>query len=264
MLTFPPISPVAFSIFGLDIRWYALAYLTAFILGWLYVRGLNRLYALRALPLALIDDFLSWAMLGVIAGGRMGYILFYNLPFYLDHPLRVFYLWEGGMSFHGGASGVIIALIIFAYVQKIPLFQLSDMVCAAVPMGLFFGRLANFVNGELYGRVTSGPWGMVFPGTDGQPRYPTQLFEAAGEGALLFLILFMMMRISSVRARAGIVSAVFLGGYAIVRFMIEFIREPDVQVGVFPIGLTMGQILCLPMVLGALLVLVMARRRWGA
>lgn len=262
MLAYPDISPIAFEVFGLPIRWYAISYLMGFILGWFYVRYLHRSYHQQSYPSAYIDDFLTWTMLGVIAGGRLGYILFYNLDVYLENPLHIFFVWQGGMSFHGGAAGVIIALFLFARAKQIKLFELSDMVCAAVPIGLLFGRMANFINGELYGRVTSYPFGMVFPDTDGLPRHPSQLYEAASEGLFLFILLFILMRFKAVRDRPGIVSAVFLMGYGVCRFMIEYVREPDAQLGILNMGLTMGQILCLPMILGGAAVLLVARGTW--
>lgn len=271
-LNFPTINPVAFTIPQLDvgivalgpfsIRWYALAYLAGFLVGWRYALRLNRLYGDRALPYNYIDDFLTWTVLGVVMGGRVGYILFYHLDLFLKDPLYLFRVWEGGMSFHGGATGVILALLIFSAVYRVRLFQLADIVCACVPIGLLLGRLANFVNAELYGRVTDSRWGMVFPGTDGQPRHPSQLYEAAGEGLLLFIILGLLMRCAAVRERPGIVSGLFLIGYGLCRFMIEYVREPDAHLGILPLGITMGQTLCLPMFLGGALVLLTSSQYW--
>lgn len=271
-LDFPHIDPVALTIPAITlagitagpfmIRWYALAYLTGFLAGWRYALRLNRLYGTGMISAAKIDDFITWVVLGVVAGGRIGYVLFYNFDYFIDNPLHVFRLWEGGMSFHGGAAGVIIAIIAFARYHRINMFVLADIVCACVPIGLLLGRLANFVNAELYGRVTNVPWAMVFPDSDGQPRHPSQLYEAASEGLLLFVILGILMRFEAVRNRPGIISAVFLAGYGLCRFMIEFVREPDAQLGTLSIGLTMGQMLCLPMILGGLLVVAVSRRFW--
>jgi phosphatidylglycerol:prolipoprotein diacylglycerol transferase len=264
-MTFPDISPIAFELGPLVIRWYALAYIAGFLLGWGYARHLNNLWGKDgavAWPARLIDDFMTWAILGVILGGRLGYTLFYNFDYFSAHPDEILYVWHGGMSFHGGAAGVIAAIIIFAVVQKINMFRLADIVCACVPLGLFFGRLANFINAELYGRVTTSPWGMVFPGSDGQPRHPSQLYEAIGEGLVLFIILAILMHLRWVRERVGIVSAVFLTGYATVRFLVEFVREPDAQLGTLSFGLTMGQTLCLPMIVGAVAVMMVARKSW--
>lgn len=259
-LTFPVIDPVVVKIGPLMIRWYALAYLAGFLVGWVYALRLARRYGDNLITRQHIDDFMMWAVIGVIAGGRIGYVLFYNFPYFLSQPLHIFYVWEGGMSFHGGATGVVLAIIGYAIANKLPLFRLADIVCACVPIGLFFGRLANFINAELYGRVTTHPFGMVFPGTDGQPRHPSQLYEAVSEGLLLFTILAIMMMVPGIRNRAGLVSAVFLIGYGICRFLIEFVREPDVQLGTLSFGLTMGQSLCLPMIFGGVMVWLIARR----
>lgn len=261
-LPFPDIDPVLIAIGPFAIRWYALAYLSAFLLGWGYARHLNSRYGDAAMSPRLIDDFLMWVVIGVIAGGRLGYVLFYNAGYYLDHPLHIFYVWQGGMSFHGGAAGVIVAIIAYALYHKINMFRLADIICACVPIGLLLGRCANFINAELYGRVTNVPWAFVFPGSDGQPRHPSQLYEALGEGLVLFIILAILMRMQAVRDRPGIVSAVFLTGYATVRFLVEFVREPDAQMGTLSFGLTMGQTLCLPMVVGAIVTVLIARRGW--
>ena len=251
-LTFPDISPIAFSIGPLPIRWYALAYLTGFIVGWRYVLYLaGRMPEQRPNKID-IDDFLSWGILGVILGGRVGYILFYQPELYAAHPMEMFQVWRGGMSFHGGASGMIIAMIIYAWRKQIYVLRLTDWICCAVPIGLFFGRIANFINGELFGRVTTAPIGMVFPHGGPEPRHPSQLYEAGLEGVVLFLILCVMAHIKWVRARPGVISGVFLIGYAISRIIVEFFREPDVQLG-FVIGqYTMGQLLSVPMVIGGL------------
>lgn len=248
-LTYPHIDPVAVSIGPLDIRWYALAYLAGILLGWAYGLYLARIdEGCRPTKLD-IDDFVPWAVLGVIAGGRLGYVLFYQPGLYLADPLSIFKVWEGGMSFHGGALGVIVALIAYAKVKSIPLLRLTDITCAAVPIGLCFGRLANFINGELFGRVTDAPVGMIFPHGGAAPRHPSQLYEAALEGAVLFLILAALYHTKAVRERPGIVTGTFLAGYGIFRFGIEYFREPDYYLGLFWGLLSMGQILCIPMVM---------------
>jgi phosphatidylglycerol:prolipoprotein diacylglycerol transferase len=261
-IPFPEISPVAFEIGPLVIRWYALAYLGGFLLGWAYALRLATRLADPAITRARIDDFIAWVILGVIAGGRLGYVIFYQPDYYWAHPLETLYLWHGGMSFHGGAMGVIIAIIAYARVYRINMFRLADIVCACVPIGLGLGRVANFINAELYGRVTSMPWAVIFPGSDGQPRHPSQVYQAVGEGLILFVVLAVLMRTRFAMARPGLVSAVFLAGYAAARFVIEFFREPDAHLGTLSFGLTMGQTLCIPMVLGALLVIAIARRDW--
>jgi phosphatidylglycerol:prolipoprotein diacylglycerol transferase len=205
-----------------------------------------------------IDDFLSWGILGVILGGRIGYVLFYQSSLYMHDPLEILKLWHGGMSFHGGASGMIIAMVVYAWRKKFSILRLTDIVCCAVPIGLFFGRIANFVNGELFGRVTDAPWGMVFPRGGDLPRHPSQLYEAGLEGLVLFFILFALVRVKAVRDRPGIISGVFLIGYAISRTVIEFFREPDVQIGFLAGGYTMGQVLCVPMMIGGLVAILYA------
>ncbi len=251
-IPFPDIDPVAVSIGPIAIRWYALAYLSAFLLGWkyvIYLAGKNPEQRPNRLDL---DDFLPWGILGVILGGRVGYVLFYQTAMYLHNPLEIFMLWHGGMSFHGGALGMILAMIIYAWRKKIYVLRLTDWVCCAVPIGLFLGRIANFINGELFGRVTDAPWGMVFPHGGELPRHPSQLYEAALEGLVLFLILFALAHNKKVRERPGIISGIFLIGYALSRITVEFFREPDVQIGFLFDYFTMGQLLCIPMIIGGL------------
>jgi phosphatidylglycerol:prolipoprotein diacylglycerol transferase len=251
-IPFPDIDPVAVSIGPIAIRWYALAYLSAFLLGWKYVTylaGKNPEQRPNRLDL---DDFLPWGILGVILGGRVGYVLFYQTAMYLHNPLEIFMLWHGGMSFHGGALGMILAMIVYAWRKKIYVLRLTDWVCCAVPIGLFLGRIANFINGELFGRVTDAPWGMVFPHGGELPRHPSQLYEAALEGLVLFLILFALAHNKKVRERPGIISGVFLIGYALSRITVEFFREPDAQIGFLFDYFTMGQLLCIPMIIGGL------------
>lgn len=254
-LPFPDIDPVAFHLGPLPVRWYALAYLTAFLLGWRYVlhlAGLDKETHLKShITTAHIDDFFPWAMLGVILGGRLGYVLFYQFESYMASPSEIFMIWNGGMSFHGGAVGMIIAMIVFSWRKKIDVLRLTDMICAAVPIGLFFGRIANFINGELYGRVSSSPWAMAFPQGGPEPRHPSQLYEAWLEGVVLMVILAVLIHVPGIRNRPGIVSAVFLAGYGAFRFVVEFFREPDAHLGFIAAWLTMGQILCIPMFLGA-------------
>lgn len=254
-MEFPNIDPVAFSLGPLQIRWYALAYIAGFLLGWkycLYLAGLDKDERPTKTD---VDDFLPWAILGVILGGRIGYILFYQLEFYLAEPMEIAKIWNGGMSFHGGALGVIIALFVFGYVQKFNPLRLADMVCCAVPIGLFFGRIANFINGELFGRITNVPWGIDFPRGGGMPRHPSQLYEAGLEGLVLFIILFLLARMKSIRDMPGVLSGVFLAGYASARFFVEFFREPDLQIGFIAETFTMGQILCIPMFLAGIAII---------
>ncbi len=249
------IDPIAFAIGPIVIRWYALAYLAGFLVGWKYCVKL----AVRSpdtRPNAQdIDDFLTWAVIGVILGGRFGYVMFYNLDYYMSEPLEALKIWRGGMSFHGGVLGVMLAMIGYSKVYKVGLFRLSDIVCAAAPIGLFFGRIANFINAELYGRPTDLPWGVKFPGTN-EPRHPSQLYEALLEGLILFIILYFVMRLP--KTIIGLASGVFLMFYGIFRILIEFVREPDVQIGLIGNSISMGQILCLPMIFGGLFIIIFA------
>jgi phosphatidylglycerol:prolipoprotein diacylglycerol transferase len=257
-LTFPNIGPElfhidAFQLFGLTLgpfalRWYALAYIVGLVIGWRYCVWLARKPPVTVTTLQL-DDFLVWAILAVILGGRLGYVLFYQPGQYLADPLMILQLWHGGMSFHGGTGGVLIALILVARRRKIPFLALCDIVTAAVPIGLFLGRLANFVNAELYGRPTDVPWAMVFPTDPAQARHPSQLYEAGLEGIVLFIILFGLMQNEAARRRHGLVTGAFLAGYALSRIFAEFFREPDAFLGFIAAGTTMGQWLSLPMLL---------------
>jgi phosphatidylglycerol---prolipoprotein diacylglyceryl transferase len=247
VIPFPIIDPIAVHIGPFAIRWYALAYVTGLLAGWRYCLWLA---GRPPLPIGRMyfDDFLVWAVLGVILGGRIGYILFYNGDYYLKHPLQMFMVWHGGMSFHGGLLGVILAMWLFARSRALPFFALADIIACATPIGLFLGRIANFINGELFGRPTDLPWAMVFPGGGPVPRHPSQLYEAAVEGILLFLVMFALARYTSLRGRLGFLSGAFLVGYGLSRFTLEFFREPDPQLGFLTFGTTMGQLLSLPMI----------------
>jgi phosphatidylglycerol---prolipoprotein diacylglyceryl transferase len=258
-LIYPNLNPVALKLGPLSIRWYGLAYITGLILGWRYTVWLARQKRFNgpgSRPTANdLDDFLFWAMAGVLIGGRLGIVLFYQPSFYFSHPLEILKVWEGGMSFHGGMLGVTTALILFARQRKMHLFDVSDLVATATPIGLFFGRLANFVNGELWGRVTDVPWGVIFPNAGIVPRHPSELYEAGTEGIILFLILFYMVRFTNAREKPGLVTGVFLIGYACARIFCEFYREPDNFLCFLWFGATMGQLLSIPVfLLGAWIV----------
>lgn len=248
MWEFPNIDPVAIAIGPLAIRWYALAYLAGIILGWRYCMMLAGLDQGTRPTKQDVDDFLPWAVAGVILGGRIGYVLFYQHAHYFAHPIEILKIWQGGMSFHGGAIGVIIMLFVFPWLRGFAPLRLADYVCAAVPIGLFFGRIANFINGELYGRVTDSAWGMVFPRGGELPRHPSQLYEAGLEGLVLFLILMVLVLTPDVRRRPGIVAGAFLAWYGMFRAFIEFFREPDAYLGLIGGVISMGQILSLPMI----------------
>jgi phosphatidylglycerol---prolipoprotein diacylglyceryl transferase len=257
-LAFPQIDPVAIEIGPLQIRWYALAYIAGLVLGWRYA-----LYLAPRSPHAIkrqdVDDFLTWATVGVVLGGRLGYVLFYKPLYYLSNPLEIFAVWHGGMSFHGGALGVIIAIFWFCHRRQIPTLAFADLVCCATPIGLFFGRIANFINSELWGRVSDVPWAMVFPNGGPVPRHPSQLYQAGMEGLALFTVLAVLQFGTRLRERAGALSGVFLLGYGIARFIGEFFRQPDAHLGYLVFGATMGQLLSLPLVAAGLWLLLRAR-----
>jgi phosphatidylglycerol:prolipoprotein diacylglycerol transferase len=254
-------NPVAFALGPLKIHWYALAYLTGFIGGWAYLR---HLIALKSLPITReqLDDLLSYAIAGVLLGGRLGYVLFYNFPYYSAHPLEVFYLWQGGMAFHGGLIGIILALLLFSHRHRLNPFTIGDLVAAAGPIGLFFGRLTNFINGELWGRVSDVPWAMIFPSAPtAEPRHPSQLYEAGLEGLFLFTLLWFLASRTDALKKPGRIGGLFLIGYAASRFAIEFVRQPDEQLGFLYAGATMGQLLSIPMALFGLWVLLRSYRQ---
>jgi phosphatidylglycerol---prolipoprotein diacylglyceryl transferase len=264
VLPFPAINPVLIQLGPLAIRWYALAYIVGIIAGWFYARRIiasESLWGGRA-PMTVIDfdDFIVWITLGIILGGRTGYVLFYNLPHFIEHPLQIFQLWNGGMSFHGGVLGCCVAIVLFALQRHIPILSLGDVTCAVAPIGLFLGRLANFINGELWGRPTDVPWAMVFPNGGPVPRHPSQLYEATLEGVVLFVVLGLMVRAGWLK-RPGVIAGAFGVGYGIARITCEFFREPDVQLGFLWGGLTMGMLLCIPLILAGLAILAFAFRR---
>lgn len=258
MWAYPEIDPVAFSIGPLVIRWYALAYLAGFLIGWRYCMHIAGFDEGKRPNAKDIDDFLPWAIVGVILGGRLGYVLFYQADYYFANPGEIYKLWHGGMSFHGGTLGVIASMILYSWRQKISLLRLADFVAACAPIGLFFGRLANFINGELYGRVTQSSWGMVFPHAGEEPRHPSQLYEAFLEGLVLFILLAVAVRIKAVRDRQGMVAGLFLIGYGVFRSVVELFREPDAYLGLFWGSISMGQILSLPMALAGVALCVFA------
>jgi phosphatidylglycerol:prolipoprotein diacylglycerol transferase len=259
-LPYPKIDPVLIQLGPLAIRWYALAYIAGLVIGWQAMRRVCEQRPVVLTP-AKIDDFLMWAALGVILGGRIGYVLFYKLPFFLEHPSAIFLIWEGGMSFHGGLLGVIAAILGFALYHKTDPFQLSDLVAIVAPTGLFFGRLANFVNGELWGRVTDVSWAMVFPHGGPLPRHPSQLYQAFFEGVLLTLLVVWVWKRFDARRRPGLLTGTFCAGYGAARIAGEFFREPDAHLGYLWGPLTMGMLLSLPMIaFGAWLILRAERR----
>ncbi len=261
VIPYPGIDPVLLQLGPVVIRWYALAYIAGLLLAWRYVRALAT-HPPKTAAAVDIDDFLVWATLGVVLGGRLGYVVFYKPGFYLDNPLAILQVWRGGMSFHGGLLGVLVAGALFARRRSIGYLAFADLLSCAAPIGLFLGRLANFFNAELIGRVTDVPWAMVFPGGGNAPRHPSQLYEAALEGLVLFVLLYALRRIEGVRRRPGLLTGVFLSGYALTRATAELFRQPDVHIGFLLGGTTMGQWLSAPMlVIGVYLIF---RRRPGS
>jgi len=261
MLVHPEFDPVALQLGPVAVRWYGLMYLIGFV-AWLL---LGRARAKQRPELGYsgkdLDDILFYGVLGVVLGGRLGYVLFYKLGEYLHDPVRILYVWEGGMSFHGGFLGVILAMAWYAHRSRRHWFSVTDFIAPLVPLGLGAGRLGNFINAELWGRPTDVPWAMIFPNVDAQPRHPSQLYEFALEGVVLFLILWIF---SSRPRPLGAVSGVFLVGYGLFRFLVEYTREPDSYLGVLAMGFTMGQWLSIPMILGGIAMLAWAYRRTPA
>ena len=264
-MTFPDFDPVLVHIGPFAIRWYALAYVAGILLGWRYAVNLIRSPQLwgGTTPTAndrQIDDLVLWLTLGVIGGGRIGYILFYKPALIWTDPVEIIRLWNGGMSFHGGLLGVTAALVGFAIANRIQVVRLADLVAPCVPIGLFFGRIANFINGELWGRPTTVPWAMIFPHAGPEPRHPSQLYEAALEGLTLFLVLRWGTHIAKLLPRRGALTGIFLVGYALTRIALENVREPDRDMPHFPLGLTMGMMLSIPMLIAGLALIGWSRR----
>lgn len=266
MLTFPDFNPVAINLFGLKIHWYALMYLLAFALGYVLMRRRLHHEPFRSITKPErwskvdVEDILLAAIVGVLVGGRLGYCLFYQPAKYLAHPLEIFKLWDGGMSFHGGAIGVALGLAWYAWRHKRPFLQVADFLVPAAPIGLAAGRFGNFINGELWGREApaSLPWAMIFPTGGDVPRHPSQLYQMLLEGVLLFVLLWLYARKPRYR---GEVAGFFLAGYGIFRFIAEFWREPDSYLGLLGLGFSMGQWLSVPMILGGVILWTWAHTR---
>jgi len=263
LIPFPAIDPVLVSIGPIAIRWYALAYIVGILLGWLYARAVVARPALwggkAPMTVADYDDFVLWVTLGIILGGRRGYVPFYNPSYFAAHPVEIFQLWNGGMSFHGGFLGCVLAGVLFARHRGISILSLGDITCAAGTIGLFLGRIANFINGELWGRRTDAPWAMVFPTGGPIPRHPSQLYEAALEGLVLFIVLALLIRAGWLK-RPGFVMGAFAAGYAVARSFCELFREPDPQLGFLWGGMTMGMLLSVPLLLAGLALMAAALR----
>ena len=249
----PSINPVLLSLGFIDIRWYSLAYIFAFIFGSILIKKLNR-KSYKLLSNIQIDRFFIWAVIGVIIGGRIGYVLFYQTNLFFSEPLYMFEIWKGGMSFHGGLIGMIFSIYFFSRRHKIQFFYLSDLVSLVAPIGLFLGRISNFINTELYGRVTDFHIAIIYPLIDNNPRHPSQLYEALFEGLILFTILFFYFLRKPKKYFFGKISALFLIFYSIFRFLIEYLREPDYHLGLVFDYFSMGQLLCIPFLLAGLVI----------
>lgn len=267
VIPFPAFDPIAIAIGPIAIRWYALGYIFGIVLGWIYARALIKRPQLwnGASPITLLDmdDFILWVTVGIILGGRTGYVLFYNLPFFIQHPGEILELWKGGMSFHGGFLGCVAAVMLFCWKRNLPTLSLGDITCGVAPIGIFLVRLTNFINGELWGRPAEPglPWAMVFPNGGPLPRHPSQLYEAGLEGIVLFMLLAVMIRLGALK-RPGLILGSFIAFYGLARIFGEFFREPDPQLGFLWGGLTMGMLLSLPMIaVGAILIALACRHK---
>jgi len=264
VVPFPQFDPVIVQIGPFGIRWYALAYITGLVLGWRLVRRLVQRAPVVATPVQ-VDDFLTWATLGVVLGGRLGYVLFYQPSRYFAHPLDIFAVWQGGMSFHGGALGVTVAILLFCYQNGINILGFADRIAVATPIGLGLGRIANFINGELWGRLAPDwvPFRMTFPNAPDfgtVPRYPSQLYEMFLEGVVLFCVMISLARSERLRSRFGFLTGAFLAGYAIARIIGEFFREPDAFLGFLWAGATMGQLLSIPLLIAGTVLMARSKR----
>ncbi|MEO9527001.1 prolipoprotein diacylglyceryl transferase [Roseibium sp.] len=265
VLPFPAIDPVIVEFGPFALRWYALAYIVGIVLAWRYMRILvlnDRLWGAARRPAPLeIDDFVLWGTLGIIIGGRLGYVLFYNPAYYLANPLEALAVWSGGMSFHGGFAGTVIAMVLFSWRRGLSVWTLFDLAGCAAPIGLFFGRIANFVNSELWGRPADVPWAVIFPNGGPEPRHPSQLYEAALEGVLLFVMLRLLSHRFQLLRRRGFLAGAFAFGYGLCRSIAEIYRVPDAHIGYLGGFLTMGILLSLPMIVAGLAVMIWAARR---
>lgn len=259
-IPFPMIDPIAVELGPLAIRWYALAYIVGLVGGWQYIKYLTQKFPGNVTH-EQVDDFLFWATIGVVLGGRIGYVLFYNFDMFMANPIAIVQVWKGGMSFHGGFLGVVVAGYLFCKKRGVPVAHFGDMIACGAPIGLFFGRIANFVNAELYGRVTDVPWGVVFPNGGPHSRHPSQLYEALMEGLILFVVLFFLSRSEKMRQAPGLFIGVFITGYGLARSVVETVRQPDSHIGFLSGGSTMGQWLSVPMIMVGVAIVVLALRK---
>ena len=260
MLEFPNINPVAIDLGIIQIRWYAISYIAGILFSWSLILNIIKFKNLK-IDNKVISELISNSMIGIIIGGRLGYVIFYNPDYYLNNLLEIFKLWNGGMSFHGGFIGVVIAVIYSSKISKTAILILADLIAIVAPIGIFFGRLANFINGELYGRITNHSFGMIFPNAGNSPRHPSQLYEAFFEGFLLFIIMLLFIKFTNILNKKGLITALFLSCYGSFRFMIEFFREPDANIGLLYFNFSMGQLLSLPMIIVGLYFMIFIARK---
>ena len=249
----PSIDPVIFSLGILEVRWYSLSYIIAFVFGSILIKKINTA-SYNLITDRQIDSFFIWSVIGVIIGGRIGYVLFYQTELLISYPLYMFQIWKGGMSFHGGLLGMIISIYFYCKKYNLSFFYLSDLISIVAPIGLFFGRIANFINTELYGRVTDFKLAIIYPTIDEKPRHPSQLYEAFFEGLILFIVLLLYFIKNKKKYKVGNISAFFLILYSFFRYFIEYLREPDYQLGLYFHHLSMGQILCIPLIVFGILI----------
>ena len=259
-IAYPSIDPVIVQLGPLAIRWYSLAYIAGIVIGWMIVKRELSKRPMAGLDRTRIDDLVVWAIGGILLGGRLGYTLIYKPDYYLANPASILHIWEGGMSFHGGMVGFIAAFFLFCRKYRISFLPLMDLMACVAPIGIAFGRLANFINGELWGRVSEVPWAMVFPTGGPLPRHPSQLYEAALEGFLLLAIMLVLLNFTRFREKPGALGGVFLVGYGVARSLCELFREPDAQLGFLWSGATMGQLLSVPMIVGGLFLIFRVKR----
>ena len=255
ILVHPLINPVILSLGFFQIRWYGIAYVLGFLIGLYLIKKINNQFS-SPLKNKLIDDFFVWSVIGVILGGRVGYFIFYQTSSIINDPISIFFIWQGGMSFHGGVIGILFSILIYSNYKRINFFQLSDLVVTVAPIGIFLGRLANFINVELYGRTTNCAVAMIYPNIDNLPRHPSQLYEAFFEGIVLFIVLYVSCSKNFVKNKYGLNTSFFLIFYGLFRFFLEFLREPDSHLGFYYDFFTMGQLLSIPMILLGIIIYI--------
>ena len=258
-MNFPAIDPIAFTIGPLAVRWYSLSYIFGILIGLIFINKFIISYK-KNITKNDIYDLLNYLILGIIIGGRLGYVFFYNLEFYIHNPVEVIKIWNGGMSFHGAFLGIITTIAWFSFKKNKSFFDLTDIICLVSPIGIFFGRIANFINGELYGKVTDNKFGIIFPRGGDLPRHPSQLYEAFFEGLILFIILNSLFFFTNLKSKSGVISSLFLILYGFFRFSIETLREPDAQIGLLWNYLSMGQLLSVPMIASGIVLLVYVKK----